>query len=216
VLTNDALHLRNWAVRSEDAVLPLQEITRKSRYSSTRSPRVSPDSAHDGPKGFSRLAIDPLQRDSCVTATGGRYTMEFKTKATLAEWANDQTMAEIAAQYNGLPGVKPVKKFESREVAVTRIWAALGKMARKPKAAPKKVTLGRKQPKTSKHRKASTVRDEVVKLLSRTGGATLADLMKTFKWQAHSVRGFISVLASKHGFKIVSSKVDGVRSYRIK
>ena len=50
--------------------------------------------------------------------------MEFKTKAALAEWANDQTMAEIAAYYNGLPGVRPVKKFESRDVAVTRIWAA--------------------------------------------------------------------------------------------
>ena len=34
-------------------------------------------------------------------------------------------MAEIAAYYNGLPGVKPVKKFESRDVAVTRIWAVL-------------------------------------------------------------------------------------------
>jgi len=43
--------------------------------------------------------------------------MEFKTKAALAEWANDQTMAEIAACYDGLPGVKPVKKFESRDVA---------------------------------------------------------------------------------------------------
>ena len=55
------------------------------------------------------------------TPTGGRYTMECKTKAALTKWANDQTMPEIAAYYNGLPGVKPVKKFESREVAVTRI-----------------------------------------------------------------------------------------------
>jgi hypothetical protein len=94
--------------------------------------------------------------------------MEFKTKATLTEWANDQTMPEIAAYYNGLPGVKPVKKFESREVAVKRIWAVLGKVVRKPKA-------GRK-PKTSKPRKASRVQDEAVKLLSRAGGATLAPL----------------------------------------
>jgi hypothetical protein len=75
--------------------------------------------------------------------------MEFKTKAALTEWANDQTMAEIAAYYNGLPGVKPVKKFESRDVAVARTWAVLSpdrpKMARKPKAGRK-----RKQPKTRK------------------------------------------------------------------
>jgi hypothetical protein len=62
----------------------------------------------------------------------------------------------------------------------------------------------------------STVRDEAVKLLSRAGGATLPQLMKAFKWQVHSVRGFISVLGSKHGFKMESSKVDGVRTYRIK
>jgi hypothetical protein len=153
--------------------------------------------------------------------------MEFKTKAALAEWANDQTMAEIAAYYNGLPAVKPVKKFESRDVAVTRIWAIIGgksadtaadtpKVARKPKAPRKKATSGRKLPKTSKHTKASTVRDEVVKMLSRAGGGSLGELTKAFKWQAHSVRGFISILRSKHGFKIESSKVDGVRTYHIK
>jgi hypothetical protein len=144
--------------------------------------------------------------------------MEFKTKAALTEWANDQTMAEIAAYYNGLPSMKSVKKFESRDVAVTRIWAVLSpdrpKVAR---GARKKATSGRKQPKTSKRTKASnTVRDQAVKLLSRAGGATLEELMKAFKWQAHSVRGFMSVLGSKHGFKIESAKVNGVRAYRIK
>ena len=58
-----------------------------------------------------------------MTANGERYTMEFKTKAALTEWPNDQTTPEIAACYNVLAGVKPVKKFESREVAVTRILA---------------------------------------------------------------------------------------------
>jgi hypothetical protein len=130
-------------------------------------------------------------------------------------------MAEIAAYYNGLPGVKPVKKFESRDVAVTRIWAVLSadkpKVARKHKATRKSATSGRKQPKPSKASKAgATVRDEAVKLLSRAGGATLPELMKAFKWQAHSVRGFISILASKHGFKIESSKIDGVRTYHVK
>jgi hypothetical protein len=112
--------------------------------------------------------------------------MEFKTKAVLAEWANDQTMPEIAAYYNGLPGVKPVKKFESRDVAVTRIWAPLSpdkpQAARKPKAHRKSAGSGRKLPKTSKPTKAgATVRDEVVKMLSRAGGATLPERMKAFE-----------------------------------
>jgi hypothetical protein len=46
--------------------------------------------------------------------------MQFKTMAALAESANDQTMAEIAADYNGLPGVKLVQKFEWRDVAVAQ------------------------------------------------------------------------------------------------
>ena len=75
--------------------------------------------------------------------------MEFKTKAALGEWANDQTMAEIAAYYNGLPGVRPVKKFESRDMAVTRIWTAVSRD--KPNVA-RKTKAGRKgkQPKTRK------------------------------------------------------------------
>jgi predicted transcriptional regulator len=60
------------------------------------------------------------------------------------------------------------------------------------------------------------MRDEAVKLLSPAGGASLAELMNAFKWQAHSVRGFISILASKHSFEIESAKVDGVRTYRLK
>ena len=72
--------------------------------------------------------------------------MEFRTKAALTEWANDQTMAELAAYYNGLQGVKPVKKFESRDVAVTKISPVLRsdkpKVARKPEAAHKKAASG--------------------------------------------------------------------------
>jgi hypothetical protein len=102
-------------------------------------------------------------------------------------------------------------------VAVSRIWAVLSpdkpQVAWKPKAAHKKATSGRKQRKPRKV--SNTVRDEAVKLLSRASGATLPELMKAFESQAHSVRGFISILQSKHGCKIESSKVDGVRSYRI-
>ena len=36
-------------------------------------------------------------------------------------------------------------------------------------------------------------------------------------WQKHTVRGFVSILGSKGGLKIESSKnADGERTYRIK
>ena len=57
---------------------------------------------------------------------------------------------------------------------------------------------------------------EVIALMKRAKGATLAEIMAVTKWQAHTVRGFISILGSKGGEKIESSKSDaGERTYRI-
>lgn len=53
--------------------------------------------------------------------------------------------------------------------------------------------------------------------MKRAKGATLAEIMKTTRWQAHTVRGFVSILDSKGGEKIESSKsADGERTYKIK
>ncbi len=47
-------------------------------------------------------------------------------------------------------------------------------------------------------------------------GATLAEIMATMGRQAHTVRGFVSILGSKGGEKIESSKSDaGERTYKI-
>jgi len=57
---------------------------------------------------------------------------------------------------------------------------------------------------------------EVIVMLKRPKGATLAEIMKTTGWQAHTVRGFVSILGSKGGEKIESSKSDaGERTYHI-
>jgi hypothetical protein len=46
----------------------------------------------------------------------------------------------------------------------------------------------------------------VIALMKRVKGATLAEIMSVTKWQAHTVRGFISILGTKGGEKIESSK----------
>jgi uncharacterized protein DUF3489 len=52
--------------------------------------------------------------------------------------------------------------------------------------------------------------------MKRAKGATLAEIMEATSWQAHTVRGFVSILGSKGGLKIESSKnAAGERSYRI-
>ena len=57
---------------------------------------------------------------------------------------------------------------------------------------------------------------EVIAMMKRPKGATLAEIMAVTKWQAHTVRGFVSILGSKGGEKIESSKnAEGERVYKI-
>jgi hypothetical protein len=52
--------------------------------------------------------------------------------------------------------------------------------------------------------------------MKRTKGATMAEIIAATGWQKHTVRGFVSILGSKGGQKIESSKnAAGERSYRI-
>jgi hypothetical protein len=53
-------------------------------------------------------------------------------------------------------------------------------------------------------------------MMQRTKGTTLDEIMKATDWQRHTVRGFVSILGSKGGLKIESSKnTAGERTYKI-
>jgi uncharacterized protein DUF3489 len=56
----------------------------------------------------------------------------------------------------------------------------------------------------------------VIAMMKRAKGATLAEIVEATGWQAHTVRGFDSILGSKGGEKIESSKnAPGERTYKI-
>ena len=93
----------------------------------------------------------------------------------------------------------------------------------KAKAAPKKgAKAGKKAVKPAQAKEASTPRAEskgakILELIGRSKGASLAEIMKATSWQAHSVRGFLSTAAKKHGLKIESTKTEaGDRVYLIR
>jgi len=87
------------------------------------------------------------------------------------------------------------------------------KRAKKAKAA-KKPARPKKADKTRPER--ANKKSEVIAMLKRAKGATLAEIMKATGWQAHTVRGFISILGSRGGEKVESSKSDASeRTYRI-
>jgi hypothetical protein len=57
---------------------------------------------------------------------------------------------------------------------------------------------------------------EIITLMQRAKGVSLPEIQKLTSWQKHTVRGFISLLGSKAGLKIISARNEaGERTYRI-
>jgi hypothetical protein len=84
------------------------------------------------------------------------------------------------------------------------------------KAQPAKKAGRTKKPASKPVAARSNKKAEVIAMMKRAKGATLAEIIDVTKWQAHTVRGFVSILGSKGGEKIESSKnAAGERSYRI-
>ena len=136
--------------------------------------------------------------------------------------AEADTAADRAEQ--GAPGAP--EKAPSNKGASQKKGAPHGQKAAKPgKTRPlgrtKKAKSGGKAAKTTQAKQARTPRADskrakVLAMIGRANGATLAEIMKGTKWQAHSVRGFISIAVHKHRIPIESSKNEsGQRVYRI-
>jgi hypothetical protein len=86
--------------------------------------------------------------------------------------------------------------------------------AKKAKAAKKPARA--KKPAGKPKADSANKKAEVIAMMKRAKGATLAEIMAVTKWQAHTVRGFVSILGSKGGEKIDSSKnAAGERTYKI-
>jgi hypothetical protein len=166
-------------------------------------------------------------------------------------FGSSQELAKLVASWprtrpveiwNGFAGVapfttlKPVKKFNDRKVAVTRIWEAVQVLLAsvgKPSShvAPAKSKHNKDAPKSKqRHTVSAAAKDavnvaregskksEVIDLMRRAQGATLAEIMELTGWQAHTVRGFVSgTLIKKLSLKVESFRSnEKERTYRVK
>ena len=183
------------------------------------------------------LALDPN-----VQTAEGIFTTQEELATMTKGWPASR-LVEVWNSFAGAPpfgDLKEVRRFTDRKSAVARIWQAAqrlgggleieasavskgkpGRKARKPTAAPTAAPKAPKKAKATKDTAAKPARDgsktaQVVAMLKRKNGATLPEIMDKMGWQAHSVRGFLSTAAKKHGLKIESTKTEtGGRTYRI-
>ena len=64
--------------------------------------------------------------------------------------------------------------------------------------------------------RAKTKQSRVIAMLSKPAGATIAAVMRTTGWQAHSTRGFFAAVVRKRlRLNLVSKKANGKRTYRV-
>ena len=149
-------------------------------------------------------------------------TETFSTPHELAALAAKWPGSRLVEIWNGLPGVEPVERFTSRQVAATRIWKIIQNLqpagARSPRVAPNKATAKHKASRRARPAgRENTKTAKVIALLQQPEGATLRAIMRATGWQTHSVRGFVSGhLKKKLGLKVRSSQRDGERVYSIK
>src|ERR1035438_6365045 len=91
------------------------------------------------------------------------------------------------------PASKGTKKAKSQPKAAPR-------KSSKPKKAEK--AASKKAPKDAAKTRSGSKTEQILALIGRAKGATLAEIMEATQWQAHSVRGFISTAAKKHSINI--------------
>jgi Protein of unknown function (DUF3489) len=165
---------------------------------------------------------------------GESNALAFDSEAGLSELSAAWPMSRFVDIYNGIAGHGEIKKFANRKQAVARIWSAIQPLASRAgtEPAPSEAAQGTRTrrskraksggaKKTPAKRSPKDVRRgskkaAVIAMMKRAQGVTLATIMRATGWQAHTVRGFVSILGSQGGHKIESLKnAAGERIYHI-
>jgi hypothetical protein len=128
---------------------------------------------------------------------------------------NLETNDKAAAAAEQGAHVAPEKAF-SKKGASKKKGAPKAKKGAKA-AAPKKGTKApRVRAPKGETEERTNKKAEVIAMMKRAKGATLAEIVQATGWQKHTVRGFVSILGSKGEEKVESSKnAAGERSYKI-
>ena len=162
--------------------------------------------------------------------------IHFDSPATLSKVSTDWPMSRFVEIWNGIAGQTPLKKVQDLKKAIARVWSAIQPLAsdlqpreavaaqpepqrkavQPPKQAKEPAPKGPGKAEGVKASDRSNKKSEVIAMMTRPEGTTLAEIMQAIGWQKHTVRGFVSLLGSKGGQSVASSKnATGERTYKI-
>jgi hypothetical protein len=153
---------------------------------------------------------------------GVKPVKSFKTAKVAASriWESIQGLGEAAAPEAKAAKPKSDKKAKGGAQAATGA-PAKAKATRKASPAKNAPKAAKRAKKAKAAKRESGPREgsktaQVVAMLQRKNGATLAEIMEKMGWQKHTVRGFMAGAMKKAGYTVESFKPEGgERTYRI-
>jgi hypothetical protein len=156
---------------------------------------------------------DTRQKETGQKETGQQFTLLLNTKTKKTENTTTNAMLSKKRKNNGGSRTRTPRPANLKVTPAKT--PASGKKG--PGSAPKDKGTDEDRKAARAVSKKASKKEKILRLLRRTGGATLKELMRATGWQAHSVRGFLSAqVGKKMGLKVVSAKAgDKERRYSV-
>jgi Protein of unknown function (DUF3489) len=148
--------------------------------------------------------VEPVRRFKNSNAAASRIWERIQSLGEAAKTAAEP--AKPKADKNAKRGAQAAKGAPAQ--------AKASKKATATKKAPKAKTAAKTEEPAGPREGSKTA--QVVAMLQRKNGATLAEIMNKMGWQKHTVRGFMAGAMKKAGYTVESYKPEGgERTYRI-